>query len=427
MTEKVKEMPASAASPLAGTSEHSWRDVGDEWRTHWRIGLASFLVLGLSYGAFQSISSLFVLPLQTQFGWSRAEVAYAHNAAIVMALFAPFVGRAADRFGARGIMLVGAALMALGYIGLSLMNGSLVIFYLLCAFTAVVGLSTSGVTCSRVVSQAFVRSRGLSLAIARSGMALATAVLPIAIYWAITHYGWRGGYVAQGLLILAIALPAIYFWIRQSRPAHGSAEAHHENVLPKWRHHLADRRVWLLCMGAGLGYAPATSIMAHLQPLLVSKGIGGTDAAALVGLAGIASFVGALITGSLVDRFWAPGIAFLFACGSAAGTCLLAMNGSVDGPVGPLAILLIGLGLGAEIDVVAYMVARYFGVKSFSTLYGLAAFFLTICGSTATSLMGIAFDKLGNYDLMLFIIAGAFMLAGCLYLLLGRYPSEQPA
>ena len=77
-----------------------------------------------------------------------------------------------------------------------------------------------------------------------------------------------------------------------------------------------------------------------------------------------------------------------------------------------------------EIDVVAYMVARYFGVTSFSTIYGLTVFFLTFSGSLSSWLLGSAYDRFGNYDLALSVMAGAFLAAGLAYLMLGRYPSR---
>lgn len=399
-----------------------WRDAAQEWQANWRVGLAAFLAIGLSHGAFQAVSSLFVLPLQEAFGWSRSEIAYAYNATLVVAFVSPFFGRAIDRMGTRKIMLIGMVVTALLYGALGAMNGSLLLYYLLSVVIAVVGLSASGLTCSRVVSQSFVRSRGLSLAIARSGLALASAVFPMILFSIISHLGWRAGYWAQGLLVLFISLPAVYFWIGNGRTASAQHTVRHDSELPKWLHLLRSRHVWFLCLGAGLGYAPAVAIMSQLQPLLISKGIDGGDAAALVGLAGVASFVGALVTGSLVDRFWAPGIALLFACGSAAGACLLALNGTLDGPVAATAILLVGLGLGAEIDVVAFMVARYFGVQNFSTLYGLAVFFIAVGGALGASLLGVAYDKLGSYDTALFVIAAAFISAGLSYLMLGRYP-----
>jgi MFS family permease len=399
--------------------------VAQEWRANWTVGVAAFLAIGLSQGAYQSVSSLFVLPLQEAFGWSRSQIAYAHYALLAVAIAAPFFGRAVDRFGPRRIMLGGMLLSIAIYCGLAGMNGSLALFYLLTGLSGVIGLSASGLTCSRVISQSFVRSRGFSLAVARSGLALASAALPTVLFAIIARFGWRAGYLAEALLVLCLAFPAVWLWIGRARGPASTARSVPDPDLPGWLHLLGDRRVWFLCVGAGLGYAPATAIMSQLQPLLISKGVEAGPAAALVGMAGIASFVGALVTGSLVDRFWAPAIAFLFACGSAAGAVLLASHGAIDGPLAGLAILLVGLGLGAEIDVVAYMVARYFGVRIFSTLYGMTVFFIAVSGAVGAAMLGVAYDHYGNYDVALLVIAACFMTAGAIYLLMGRYPPQK--
>lgn len=424
---KTASVAAKPASSIPQGSGHGWHDAAQEWRANWRVGLAMFLAIGLSFGSFHSLSSLFVLPLQEAFGWSRSEIAFAYNAAIVTAFASPLVGRAIDRFGPRGIMLGGMALSVVIYSSFTLMNGSLVLFYLLSVLASVIGLSASGLTCSRVVSQTFIRSRGLSLAIARSGLALGSAGLPVILFTIIAHLGWRAGYLTQAALVACIAIPAVYFWIGRDSPVAGSARARSAMELPRWGELARNRHVWLVCLGAGLGYAPAVAIMSQLQPLLVGKGIDGGNAAMLIGVAGMASFVGALVTGALVDRFWAPAVAFIFACGAAAGACILAFYGTLDAPIAAGAVLLVGLGLGAEIDVVAFLVARYFGVRNFSTLYGVAVFFIAISGAAGASLLGVAFDTFGNYDLALFILAGCFVLAGCCYLLLGPYPATDEA
>ncbi|GAY21742.1 MFS transporter [Sphingobium fuliginis] len=426
MTQKLEVTPAATRSPYIQHAVHDsqWQAAVHEWRTNWRVGLAAFLAIGLSYGAFQGISSLFILPLQETFGWSRTQIVLSHYASLALAIIAPFAGRLIDRFGARYIMLWGMSLSAIAYVALAAMNGSLAVFYTLMIMSAVCGLSSSGLTCSRVISETFVRSRGLSLAIARSGLALASAALPILLFTVISRFGWRAGYIMEALLVLFVALPAVYFWIGRSHEHEVRDTATSSAGLPSWGDLLSNRRIWLLCIGAGLGYAPATSIMSQFQPLLMTKGITAESAAALVGVAGIASLLGALVTGSLVDRYWAPGIAFLFACGSAVGSSMLALNAPIEGPIAWGAVLLIGFGLGAEIDVVAYMVARYFGVKSFASFYGLAIFFMAACGAIGASLLAMAFDHYGNYDLALFVIAGCFITAGCTYLLMGRYPRE---
>lgn len=282
--EKAQKVP-DAGRAGARNDDHGWRPAVDEWRLNWRLGFAAFLIIGLSHGAYQALSSLFVLPLQEAFGWSRGQIAFAHYSSLVVAIAAPFVGRAVDRFGPRRIMLGGMTLSILIYLGLSSMNGSLTLFYVLSVLAGVIGLSASGLTCSRVISQSFVRSRGVSLAIARSGLALASAVLPTILFAIIARYGWRAGYMTEALLVLTVALPAAWFWIGHSATPAATEQRHRDRDLPTWLHLLRERRIWLLCLGAGLGYAPATAIMTQLQPLLISKGVEAGSAAALVGMA----------------------------------------------------------------------------------------------------------------------------------------------
>lgn len=395
-----------------------------EWRENWRVGSAIFLALSFSLGAYMTASSMFIIPLQNAFGWSRSEIAFAHNAGIVSALLSPFFGRLADRCGARPIMLVGGLIFGSGYLGLALMHGSLPLFYTLFVIIFVSGLSTSGLICSRVVSEAFILSRGFSLAAARSGMALAGAVLPAILYIVITHHGWRAGYMVQALLVLFLVWPAIFFWVGRGKTVKPASQ---RSADTQWRTLLSERRLWILCLAASLGYAPATALMSQLQPILIDKDISALSAASLVGLAGVASFGGALVTGVLVDRFWAPGVALIFACGSAAGCVLLASASSLDEVFAAFAIVLIGLGLGAEIDVVAFIVARYFGVQNFSTLYGVMVLFMSFSGAISAWSLGSAYDRFGDYNLALYVMAGVFFSAGLTYLLLGRYPAQKPA
>lgn len=406
-------------------SDGGWSAVGAEWRAHWRVGLAAFLTVGLSFGAFNAVVSIFIIPLQEAFGWSRAQVAFAQNAGLAAAIVSPFLGRMVDVLGARKLMLGGCALSVLLYLGLSMMNGTLLMFYTLTTCAAVVGMTGSGLTCSRVVSEVFIRSRGFSLAVVRGGMALTATVLPGVFFLIISTWGWRAGYLTEAALVAFVSIPAIFFWIGRTRadePRDRPATA-----LPAWGMLFRDRRVLILFVAAGLGYAPSNSLLGQLHPILVSKGVEAAMAAKLVGLTGLASIVGALVTGALVDRMWAPGVALVFAIGSAAGAFILASSGTLEGPMAMAAILLIGVGLGAEIDLVAFLVARYFGVAQFSSIYGVVAFSLAAFGAAGSSILGIVYDRAGNYDPALYGVAAAFLAAGLIYLTLGRYPTEEGA
>src|SRR6218665_3622 len=233
---EAEQEAGGVGSATASGDRHSWGDAADEWKGNWRVGVATFVTLGLSFASYQSISSLFIIPLQESFGWSRGEIAFSQNGGLAAAALAPFMGRATDYFCPRKIMLLGIALSSLLYFGMAAMNGSLALFYILFVLAYMVGLSASGLTCSRVVSQTFVRSRGLSLAIARSGLALATAILPLFFYAVIGRYGWRGGYAVQGLLILVLAFPAVFFWVHRRSPDAREEKAAPQ-LLPKWNSH----------------------------------------------------------------------------------------------------------------------------------------------------------------------------------------------
>lgn len=190
--------------------------------------------MATSFGAYSAISSLFILPLQSEFAWSRRDLAMAHNAPLAAAMVSPFLRRVIDQWGVRPLMLGGMLLTALVYLGLASMNGSLPLYYVLYVTAAVTGLTASGLTCSRVISQVFIQSRGFSLAVARSGLALAGAALPVLLYLIIERLGWRAGYVAEALLVILIAFPAVYFWIDRSTRERPVVSKHDRVGLPGW-------------------------------------------------------------------------------------------------------------------------------------------------------------------------------------------------
>ena len=128
-------------------------------------------------------------------------------------------------------------------------------------------------------------------------------------------------------------------------------------------------RFWLLAacfvfISYGVG-AP----IPNLEGILSSFGFERRDAVALAGLTGLAVLGGRLIGGYLIDRFWAPGVAFVFLASPAFALWLLA-QGSLDQTAATLCIMMIGFGAGVEYDFLAYLVSRYFGMRNYSSVYG---------------------------------------------------------
>ncbi len=394
----------------------------DEWKRHWRIGLVALLGSGLSYSIWINLSSLFVQPMQDAFGWTRGQIGLAHNATLIAALLAPLTGRLVDRYGVRHVLLIGVTLTALMFIALSQVSGSLLHFYLLYAGLAVAGLTTSGITYSRLVCGAFVNSRGLALAIARGGLAIASAAMPLVMFQAMGLWGWRAGIATMGVVMLLLVVPLVWLWVPASGGhTHDERDAGKAPMRRNWQM-LASRKVWTLCLAAALAYVPLVTIFSQLQPLLVGKGLPAAQAAGLLGLIGLSALLGATITGVLIDRIWAPWVALAFTLLPCIGFGLLQGMATPSPFVAGLSIMLLGIGYGAEADLLAYMAARYFGLVNYGTIYGLAVLCISVGTSIGVSGIGLAHDHFHSYDIALWAAMGISMLSGLLYLSLGPYP-----
>lgn len=148
-------------------------------------------------------------------------------------------------------------------------------------------------------------------------------------------------------------------------------------------------RFWLLAVCfVPISYALG-AIIPSLVPLLASKGFSVPDAVGLATLTGLAVLMGRLVGGWLIDHFWAPGVAFIFLASPA--LALYFLTGEVSPAVATLAILMIGFGAGVEYDFMAYLVSKYFGMKSYSAIYGaLYGFFAAGAGFGPTIMNNFA-------------------------------------
>lgn len=395
-----------------------------EWRRAWRPGVAALVGGSISYSLYAAVSSLFVEPLQAQFGWSRGDIAFVHSFGLVTAFAAPVVGRLTDGFGVRPVLSIGLVLTALGYALLSLMHGSLHYYYAVYFVFSLCGMATTGITFTRILSGAFERTRGTALAIGRSGLAIAGALMPMLLFPAIDRFGTAGGYLILAAFLLFVALPLVWFWVPSKAAERvGSAAAH--AVADGWRIVIAMPKVRILTAAAVLNYVPVVSLMSQLKPLAVSKGLDATMAVGALSMLGLAAAAGALLSGLLVDRFWAPAVAFVLNAAPAIG-CLCLLQDQVSPMLFYGAILLIGLGQGAEIDIVAFMIARYFGLRSYATIYGVSTLGIALGVSLGATLIGKSFDVFGNYNAALAAASASFAAAAFCYLAMGRYPARQP-
>jgi MFS family permease len=136
-------------------------------------------------------------------------------------------------------------------------------------------------------------------------------------------------------------------------------------------------------------------------------------------IVGVALLVARVTTGYLLDKFFAPRLAMLFFGGAAVGIGLLLFGAA--GNIALAAAFLIGMGMGAEGDIIAYTLSRYFGLRAFGTAYGYAFGAFLLAGAAGTLLMGAGFDFTHAYSVPLAGFFLAMVLAAWLMTRLGRY------
>ena len=154
------------------------------------------------------------------------------------------------------------------------------------------------------------------------------------------------------------------------------------------------------------------------MPLLTDRGLSAASAAGVLGVFGLATLCGRLLAGWLVDRIFAPYVASIFFLAPIAGFAFLASGGELLPAIG---VVLMGLGLGTEIDLIAFLVSRYFGQRAFGELYGYFFMVFGIGSSLGRMLGGFVFDMAGSYTPALIGAAISLVTAVALVNRLGAY------
>ena len=158
----------------------------------------------------------------------------------------------------------------------------------------------------------------------------------------------------------------------------------------------------------------------NMENIVKTAGFSGPDIVSLVSLIGLSVIAGRVVGGWLIDRFWAPGIAF-FMLSAPALACWMFAHGDLTYATAAGSIILIGFAAGVEYDLMAFLVARYFGLKSYGAIYGSLYGFFALGAGIGPVVFGRAFDATGNYDGPLMLSASLLVAGAVLLLLLGRY------
>jgi MFS family permease len=403
--------------------------MGGQRRLFYGWVVVATAAIGLLFGAFPIAVSCFGIFFHSfiqQFHANRAAVSLAFTINnLVTAMLAVFVGRLSDRVGARKVILPGLAIFGLVLLSAEMIGSKLWHLYLFYALLGTVANATNSVPYGLVVSRWFNRRRGVALGLMMAGLGTGAILMPPLAQHLISTFGWRGAFAIIGCAILAIPIPLVGALLKErpeqmgmtpdgeSQPSGLISDGQQEGAT--WNEVWRSEIFWLMILAFVLIGASVHACIIHIPELFADRGASTQSATLASSVAGFALLAGRVGSGYFLDRYFGGHVARVIFATTGFGITLL-WTGSIGLPA-LLAVFLVGLGFGAEVDIMAYLISRYFGLRALGTAFGFAFGAFVLAGGLGPLMMGAAFDHTKSYRIPL---AGFFVATVVAAVLVGR-------
>ncbi len=368
-------------------------------------------------------NGLFVAGLSRDFGLTRTQFGFGVSlVTLAIAAANPLIGLAVDRLGPKMPSIAGMVLLSLGFASLGVFVHSVDSYLALQALVALAGAASGPVAYTKVIGTAFNERRGIALGVAMMGMGCAAAAVPPVLAAIIAMHGWRAGFFALAALPLVGAFATAV--LIPGRPADsGQPRGRSSEVAPAtpevW---VRSRTFWLMVVTFVTMSLSFAGFLFHFVPMLIDGGLSAVVAGRIASEIGLAVIASRVVIGFLLDRWFAPRIAIGICIVAAAGCAVFVASG-----IGAASLTAIALGfaIGAELDLMGYLVARYFGLTQFGRIYGWLYCAFIFASGIAPLWVGALRDATGNYAAAL--VTGAVgLIAACAgFLLLPRYEAVE--
>jgi MFS family permease len=386
-------------------------------RSHqrWLIVLVAFYGCCLHAGCLIYAFSLFIKPLQTQFGWERGTIAIAFTLQFLcLGLISPFIGKAVDKYGTRRVITLGSTVVALAFLMLPFIKSTLQ-FYVV---NIIIGLSAAAlgpVPCSSAVSAVFTEKRGLAIGLMSTGIGVGGFIFsPLLGGFLIPKFGWQAGYIGIAAAHLLMVPMALTFLRKQPTPIsqeNQKATGHTSN--PGQRGELFSTPFILTSTAFFLLLFSLVGTLQSQVPHLQDIGFPVLTASAALGALGLVSAGAKFFFGWVCDKIL-PKTAFIIAAlFLTAGISLL----SIIKPSSPTALLwcyaiIFGIGIGSWLPIMSMMVSSTFGMASYGLIFGGVCLVESIGQAIGPLAAGFLYDITGSYHsaFLLFIAAAIFSI-----------------
>ena len=407
----------------------------------WWVAAVTMLALVAAAG-FRSSTGALLVPLEDEFGWSRATTSGAVSLNLILyGLTAPFAAALMERFGIRRVVAAALALVALGS-GLTLVMTSPWQLWLLWGFAVGVGTGSLALVFGAIVANRwFVRHRGVVIGVFSAASSTGQLVFLPAIAALAAGPGWRfAAALVAGFALLLV--PVVWVVLRDS-PAQVGTTAYGADpdapvalvpaavpggaaalAVRTLRDSARSRTFWILFGTFWIcGWSTNGLIGTHFIPAAHDHGMPATTSATLLALIGVFDIIGTVASGWLTDRVDSRYL--LFGYYSFRGLSLLAVPWLLGPHVHPslfLFILFYGLDWVATVPPTVALCRQHFGIERSGVVFGWVFAAHMVGAGVAASFAGWIRTSQGDY-LLAWLTAGVLcVVAAAACLLIPRRP-----
>lgn len=366
-------------------------------------------------------NGLFVAGLSQDFGLTRTQFGLG-VLLVTLALGAanPVVGWAIDRFSVKVPAIAGLLLLSAGFVSLGAIVQSTGSYLVLQSLVAFLGAGSGTIAFTKIIGATFEKHRGVALGITMTGIGCSAAALPPLLAGVISAHGWRAGYFALALVPLCGAL-ATAVLIPRRLPLEAPTSGQRRSASAKssgTRTWLRSRVFWIMAATFATMSLSFAGLLPHFVPMLTDGGLSPLAAGRIAGEIGLAVIASRLLVGYLLDRTFAPAIAIAVCVIAAGGAVLFIANGPSSASLTAIAL---GVAIGSELDLMGFLVAKYFGLAEFGRVYGWLYCAFALGSGVGPLWVGAVRDATGDYTLPLALCASGLIAACMGFLLLPRY------
>lgn len=391
-----------------------------EWAKYWPLVAAT--AMGMSLAALLSaVFGVMLGPLEQEFGWTRAEISSGPAVVSIMGLFlATPAGYIIDRLGARRCGILVVVLTCIAIAAMSAIGNSLWHWWACWAVFGISGAFTSTVWLAPV-STIFHAGRGMAIALTISGTGISMALAPGITEYFIENHGWRSGFLALSGIWFAMTMPLVLAFVPKRLSAAEEADARAElpGLTPPQGFRSAN--FYLLFFASLLSSMTGVALILNLVPVLTFTGLTRIDAVAIAGSMGVASIIGRIVGGLLMDRYNVQRLAI--------GACVISLLFPLSLLVFPgmlwagfFGVIAYGLTGGMKMNAIVYLTSTHLGARNFGVFYGTISITTTVAQGIGPLIANHIYDVTHSYTPVMWAAIPGFIGAGLLFAALRPAP-----